>query len=124
MSDEYIFLAHYIFDYYYNQLIEAKPNIEESLRNQIRMIKLNPMIGKPLKGAPPQLQGRIRKRNVGGRKGHRLFYITFPGKNFVIGVFITPETRNKINYNEFPWDKFLEAFQDFETEKLDKFRII
>jgi len=88
------------------------------------MIKVNPMIGEPLKGAPPPLQGRIRKRYVGGRKGHRLFYITFPREKIVIGVFITPETRNKINYNEFPWNLFLEAFQDFEIKKLDKFKII
>jgi len=124
LSSDWIFIAHHIFDHYRDQLIEAKPHLEKSLDHQIAMIKADAYVGGTLKSAPPPLQGRIRKRYVRGRKGHRLFYITYPKNKLVIGVFITPEPRAKIDYREFPWHLFLEAHEDFEEKRLDKFRIV
>jgi len=123
LPNKHAFIAHHIFDHYYNQLIEAAPELKDILDDKIRIAAENPLAGEPLQGAPQPLQGRIRKLRV-RKGGRRLFYIHFPEYEVVLGVFITPESRKGFNYAEFPWALFEEAADDFNDRKLENFRII
>ncbi len=77
-----------------------------------------------MRGVPAELQGKIYKMWVGGPSKHRLFYLFFPDRKLIIGVFISPEIRSRFDYEKFPWEIFLEAASDFKEERLENFRII
>ena len=125
MPEIYRFLAHHIFDYYYIQLVAASPKLKKALDTAIQKAKSNPTTaGEWMRRVPSELQGKIYKMWVSGRGGHRLFYLFFSENKLVIGVFISPEIRSRFNYEDFPWELFLEVALDFKAEKLKNFRII
>jgi hypothetical protein len=69
-----------------------------------------------------KLQGAIRKKYVGGREGHRLFYIFNSKENLVLPVYIYVEQRRDIDYKKVPWEEIAdEIYKDFINKKYDKF---
>ena len=83
MPESYRFLAHHIFEHYYNQLVEVNPKLKKSLDTAIQKVKSNPAtVGEWMRGVPPELQGKIYKMWVSGRGGHRLFYLFFSEKDW------------------------------------------
>ena len=124
LTREYVFVAHHIFDHCLDQVLEKNPQLEDSYRKQVRRIKSNPDTGKRMKYAPQPLAGRLRKVKIGGRKGYSLCYVVFEQFQAVLGVFITPEDRSKVDYRNFPWETLVEAAEDFQKKDLSKLRIV
>lgn len=123
MPEKHTFVAHHIFDHYYNQLIKSEPNLQKIVDDKIRLAAENPLAGSPLQAAPNDLAGRIRKIWI-RQNGRRLFYIHFPDQKVVLGIFITPVSRGDFDYSDFPWELFVEAKEDFDQKRLEKFRIV
>lgn len=124
MAHKYTFVAHHLFDYYLDQILAGEPGLQKSFDKQIDLIKTNPEIGTPMKYAPPDIAGRIRKKKMGGRRGYSICYIVFEKYNAVLGVYVTPEPRDEIDYRKFPWEILVEAKDDFVNQRKDKLRII
>ena len=124
LKHEYNFVAHHIFLHYRDELLSNKPELKNSYDKRIENIKINPFIGSPMKYVPEPLQGKIFKVKIGGRKGHSLCYIIFEERKIALGVYITPKSRDKVDYKNFPWDHFLEAAEDYKKGNLKNFKIL
>jgi hypothetical protein len=121
---EYTFVAHHLFDYYLDQVLKNEPGLRKSYEKQIALIRTNPEIGTKMRYAPHEIAGRIRKKKMGGSGGYSICYVVYPAKSVALGVYVTPEARDDIDYRDFPWDVLLEAVQDFDEGKIAKFRIV
>jgi len=85
--------------------------------------------GSPLRGIGSRdLQGRIRKLHVGGRRGHRLFYwvphpVAGSKVSIVIPLYLSEELRANIDYDDIDVDAIgADIVDDFRAGRFDRFK--
>ena len=81
--------------------------------------------GKPLHGLPKPWSGRVFRKQVGGRRGHRLIYYLYERESAVLGIYISPVTRSNFDYDDAEWQRLLEVvYQDLKDGNDGKFQTI
>jgi hypothetical protein len=119
LPKEFVLLAHPMYDESQNEFLQKHPELEDSLINQLRMIRENPYCGSSMKYAPKELQSKVYKRKIGGRRGYNLLYVVFRNKSVVLCVYIMPIPRKEVDYRKgIPWNKLLAALDDYQEGNL------
>ena len=95
----------------------------------IRKLMADPRgTGPPLRGITnPELQGNVRKLDVGGRRGYRLFYWVTPprkdtGVDLVVPLFVSDEPRTRFDYDDVDVNVVgMDIVDDFRSGRFDRF---
>ena len=103
--------------------IARVPNLEQKLVTALEAIRSSPASGKAMTDiVKPSLQGKIRRRWVGGRQGHRLIYLFLPSRDVVMPVYISEEPKMRFNYDSVEWEALAdEIYQDFREQNYGAF---
>lgn len=73
----------------------------------------------------PRLHGVIRRKHVGGRKGHRLIYLHPLRSHVVIPVYLSPDPKPPWSYDLVLWEEIgQEMFDDFMSGNYEAFSVI
>jgi hypothetical protein len=99
------------------ELCKADPGLQKQLGTALDKIAADPACGKPLRRAPQRIQGKVYRLHVGGRKGHRLFYLYIQARPCVIPYYLSEQRRSKFDYDDVEWGEIAEAFYDDFTNK-------
>ncbi len=95
MAPPYKFLVHHNFQEQMDAFLENNMSIWGSFIDQCRKACSDPFkAGKPLKYvAYKVLRGKIRRLQVGGRKGHRFIFIVYRPKEIILPVYLSQEIK-------------------------------
>ena len=113
----YNLARHPSFDKIIQEIGKNNEKAEKTIATAIEKLLTEPYkVGKPLKGAPPDLQGKIWRIWVGGKKGFRIFYSIDKKKKTV--VLLDIQLRADIDYDSLfdirEWNKFRELLNAIE----------
>ena len=91
MYKNYNLARHPNFDKFVQKVIKNNKQIEEMFKTAIKKLVSEPhKVGKPLKGAPPDL--KIWRLWIGGKSGFRIFYNINREKNTVVALVVSRKT--------------------------------
>lgn len=113
----YHLARHPSFDKIIKEIIKNNYKAKKTIKTALEKLLTEPYkVGKPLKGAPPDLQGKIWRIWVGGSKGLRIFYYIDKKRKTVVVLDI--QRRSDIDYNSLfdikGWNKFRKLINETE----------
>ncbi len=117
MARSYEILFHISFEKQALELKAKHPELEKPLVTSLEEIRVDPTSGTMQGVVNKKLQGVIHKKHVGGREGHRLIYLLPKGTNYIIPVYVSPNTRSTFSYDDIDWEKMCEEFYRDYTNK-------
>ena len=115
-------IRHKVFRYQYDNL---RPNgdIKKEVDKKLNMISTNPeQTGEALRYLPPHLAGKIKRIHI-FREGHRLIFKFEKEKRELKILFITPERKKEVDYNQLPFEIFMSLEETIDERLLKKFRV-
>jgi len=121
----YRFLVHIGFQEQVQEFLRRKAGWEKRLRKQFEKARADPFGAGSLMSHIPveELQGKILKLWVGGRRGHRLVYVVIKSIGIVFPAWISLVPRSRIDYEREPWLEYaLRYFHDLQSGDMDKFK--
>ena len=122
MASNINIIKHKIFQYQYDNL---RPNgdIKKEVDKKEKMIRTNPeQTGEAIRYLPPHLAGKVKRIHI-FREGHRLIFIFDKEKKELKILFITPERKKEVDYNELPFEIFMSPEETIDERLLKKFRV-
>ena len=123
MKTNYRIIAHRYYLLSKKKLIKGNPELEVKIDKQINLIRQHPEnLKMRVKYLPPEIEGKIFKVRIGGRKKYRLFYLVDRKIKVVLLIIISTISRKNFDYRkDLPINEFISANEDFLNNKNNEF---
>lgn len=126
MTKPYRFLVHRIFKEQVELFLDQNISYWNSFVDQCRKACSDPFkAGSPFgRVSHEALRGRIYRLWVGGPSRYRFFYLVDQATETILPIFLSIESRGRINYSKIPWKEYAnEIYSDYVQNNASAFEV-